>query len=213
MLPLLSWYYRHSDTLLHTQGELKLFRRRRNVEAAFIFLFVDISEAFTLPSFIYLQHKVVLFTFEVETQKDIRSLINTKWDKLRCSRGENATHFRSFLEGFRKRKNSIDSGVQWRGQCYVIRVCFTCIIAGDHPNNRTYQTFKMTSKCWLCIKRGSASLMWLVVDNNKPFIQIYMKHTISQILFVSPFIVMLKVIIFIFDIFIFSLCHLAEYHL
>ena len=40
--------------------------------------FVDISATFTFPSFIYLQHKVVLFTFEVETQKKIRSLRNTK---------------------------------------------------------------------------------------------------------------------------------------
>ena len=43
---------------------------------------VDISATFTFPSFIYLQHKVVLFTFEVETQKKIRSLRNTKWDEL-----------------------------------------------------------------------------------------------------------------------------------
>ena len=41
--------------------------------------FVDISETFTFPSFIYLQHKVVLFTFEKETQKKIRSWRNTEW--------------------------------------------------------------------------------------------------------------------------------------
>ena len=67
--------------LIYTQSYLVLTYFRFKIFLDKLY-FVDISATFTFPSFIYLQHKVVLFTFEVETQKKIRSLRNTKWDEL-----------------------------------------------------------------------------------------------------------------------------------
>ena len=69
------------NMLIYTQSYLVLTYFRFKIFLDKLY-FVDISATFTFPSFIYLQHKVVLFTFEVETQKKIRSLRNTKWDEL-----------------------------------------------------------------------------------------------------------------------------------
>lgn len=63
--------------LIYTQSYLVLTYFRFKIFLDKLY-FVDISATFTFPSFIYLQHKVVLFTFEVETQKKIRSLRNTE---------------------------------------------------------------------------------------------------------------------------------------